>query len=139
MDPVPKPKKHLFCATFKFGDRYIDANLYDDNSTNWYDNLAEQEILKVDPNFDQRTEWGRDPKDITLLQLLVREYTIEAPLPKYDFNFIVKKLLPGYQRRNVYRGTEDVCIRAILFRFFWKEINAQLSPPVPEGTADTGW
>ncbi|MBA4149082.1 MAG: hypothetical protein H0X66_13285 [Verrucomicrobia bacterium] len=129
-------KTHLFCACLKFGDRFFDVNLYDDGSSNWYDNLGENEVLKVDPHFDQRTEFAPRPQDLALQALLVREYTVVAQLPAYEFNFILKKLMPGYRRRKVYRSTEELCIRAILVEFFWKEINPQFSPPIPEGTAE---
>ena len=136
MNPFSRGKTHLFCASFKFGDRWFDANLYEGGYSTWYDNLGEQEVHKVDPKFEERTEFCRQEKDILLMELLVREYTVVAQLPEYEYNFIVKKLLPGCRRRNLYRCTETLCIHAILLEFFWKEINQQLSPPIPEGTAE---
>ncbi len=137
MYPFGIGKKHLFCATFVFGERFFSVNLYEGGYSTWYDHLGEQEVYKVDPDFDQRTEFAPRPKDIVLMQLLIREYTVVAQLPKSQFNFIEKKLLPGYRRRKVYPSTEDICIRAILLNFFWKEINQQFSPSIPEGTAET--
>jgi hypothetical protein len=141
MDPVSKPKKDVFGACFRFGDRFFDMNLFDDGSTRWYDNTAENEIAKVDGSWDMKTDifaYGF-PESMKLWDLLHREFTIHASLPKSDFNFIVKKLLPGYRRKKSYRSTEATCIRAILLQFFWKEFNPQFSPPVPEGTAEKGW
>jgi hypothetical protein len=100
MTPSSHEPTHLFCACFVFGDRFFDVNLYDDGSSNWYDNLGEQEVHKVDRKFAERTEFERRAKDIALLELLVREYTVIAQVPEYEFNFIVKNLLPGYVSRN---------------------------------------
>jgi hypothetical protein len=136
MNPFSYGKTHLFRACFKFGDRWFGVNLYEGGYSTWYDNLGEQEVHKVDPNFEERTEFGRQDKDIALMELLVREYTVVAQVPAYEYNFIVKKLLPGYRRRKLYRCTEELCIKAILLEFFWKEINEQFSPPIPEGTAE---
>jgi hypothetical protein len=136
MDEFGRGKTHLFCACFKFGDRRFDVNLYEGGYSTWYDNLGEQEVHKVDPRFEERMEFGRQHKDIVLMELLVREYTVVAQVPAYEYNFIVKKLLPGYRRRKLYRSTEELCIKAILLEFFWKEINQQFSPPIPEGAAE---
>ena len=137
MNPAPDRKKHLFCAAFKFGDRYLDVNLFDDRSVHWYDRMAEDQIEKADSQWHNKTDLCPEEEAMKLVEFLRREYTVVAKLPEYDMNFIVKKLLPEHRRRKVYRSTEEICIRAILLEFFWKKINPQLSPPVAEGTAET--
>ena len=133
----PNGKKHLFCTCFKFKKRFFDLNLYDDGSVSCYDNTAENEIAKADRNWDLKTDIYPQAESMKLLESLICEFTVYGQLPKYDLNFIIKKLMPGYRRQNSYRSTEAVCIRAILLRFFWEELNPQLSPPIPEGTAET--
>jgi hypothetical protein len=137
MNPAPNSQKHLYCTAFLFGSRKFDLNLYADGSLLCYDHIAEDEIEKADSQWHNKTDLWPETEAMKLVEFLRREYTIVARLPEYDMNFIVKKLLPGYRRRKTYLPAEEICIRAILLEFFWKKINPQLSPPVPEGTPET--